>query len=119
WHDFEGTDDATLQLSFDESESPLVKGWDANALLAEVMLLEGFPLDSNVEVIRVSGNRQVHTITSAVCGHRLLACFDKNWTDEMLAGLALKPADVFACLDSALSDEQKLGLAERCTLRTI
>ena len=51
WRDFEGGDVAELQTLFDRFESPLVEGWQPEDVLVEVMLMEGFPLDSTTEAL--------------------------------------------------------------------
>ena len=51
WHDFDGSDVAELQTLFDRFESPLVEGWEIENVLTEVMLMEGFPLDSMTEIV--------------------------------------------------------------------
>ena len=48
WTDFEGTDPQALGQLFESLETPFVDGWTPEGVLTEVMLLEGFPLDSDV-----------------------------------------------------------------------
>src|SRR5439155_22210559 len=46
WQDYIGEDLQQLQILFDETQDSLVKGWTPAGVLPEIMLLEGFPLDS-------------------------------------------------------------------------
>jgi adenine-specific DNA-methyltransferase len=119
WQEFAGGDFDQLQIVFDEAEEPLVKGWTADGLLTEVLLLEGFPLDSVVsDMPRIRGNK-VQEVTSIHCAHRLLVCLDKQLKETTAEGLAYQDRDVFVCLDSALTDQAKQRLADLCTLKTI
>jgi len=119
WADYSGDDAAQLEAAFDAAGSSLLGEWTSEQLQLEVQLLEGFPLDSIVSSLSSVKSNQVDSITSRHCGHRLLTCFDKKIKDGLLDGLDLQAEDVFVCLDVALTDEQKLRLADRCNLKTI
>lgn len=119
WADYQGNDAAELESLFAAAGSPLRDGWTPDQLQLEVQLLEGFPLDSTVSTLATTRNSLVTSITSASCGHRLVTCFDQHIDDGVLDELELHTEDVFVCLDSAITDEQKLGLADRCNLKTI
>ena len=119
WQGYTGHDPEQLQMLFDEAHNPLVNRWSSQGLLAEVLLLEGFPLDSSVvDMPGVKGNT-VKVVASDHCVHRLLVCFDKQLKDEVVEGLVFEEQDVFICLDAALSDQAAQRLADRCTLKTI
>src|SRR5207244_169322 len=49
WHDYVGDNLRKVTELFEQSEHPLVDGWTTEALLYESMLLEGFPLDSDIK----------------------------------------------------------------------
>jgi adenine-specific DNA-methyltransferase len=119
WHDYTGDDPVQLQVLFDEAQDPLVRGWQPEALLTEVMLMEGFPLDASVGRLPVGKDNTVLVVTSDHCAHRLLISLEKQIKDTTVDGLAFKDQDVFVCLESALTDQAKLRLADRCNLKTI
>jgi len=119
WQDYTGGDPEQLQALFDRAQDPLQKGWTPEGLLVEVMLLEGFPLDATVEDLLASKSNSIQVVESARCNHRLLICFDKRIEDGTVDGLTLKYQDVFVCFDTALTDQAKQRLADRCTLKTI
>jgi adenine-specific DNA-methyltransferase len=118
WEDYDGDDVEQLEALFEEAETPLVKGWTPDALLTEVLLLQGFPLDARIEAQTTLKN-DVRLVTSDHVGHRLWVCLDRKVHDATVAALAPEAEDVIVCLDSALDDEAKLRLADRCTLETI
>ena len=119
WQDYRGDNAEDLQTLFDQAETPLVKDWTPAGLLTEVTLVEGFPLDSKVEAGSGAKANKVSVVTSEYCGHRLLVCLEKQLSDSIVKGLQLEESDVFVCLDGAVTDEQKLLLADRCNLKTI
>jgi adenine-specific DNA-methyltransferase len=119
WQRYRGTDVKQLQILLDEAENTLVEGWTPESLLIEVMLIEGFALDSSITAVSSIKANSVQLVTSNHCAHKLLVCFDPQVKEATLASLELRTEDVFVCLDSALTDQGKQRLADRCTLRTI
>ncbi len=121
WPVYEGESIHEAEQLFDRFESPLVEGWQPQNLLVEIMLQEGFPLDSAVGREPGLAKNAVHCVVSDRCEHRLYVCFDKTVaqaTVDALPGL-LGAQDIFVCLDSALSDEAKMRLADCCNVHVI
>lgn len=119
WQAYAGTELDELETLFTASESPLMEGWDPQALLVEVMLLEGFPLDSRVRQLPKPTNNTAWLVTSDACAHNLTVCLDKNMSVDAVVDLDLRAEDVFICLDCALSDEVKMQLTDQCNLKVI
>ncbi len=120
WQDYEGDDPHALQTLFDSIETPLVEGWQQADLLAEVLLLEGFPLDSRVEQASDFAANTVQYVTSDAFGHHLYVCLDETIVAATVERLgSLRPEDIFVCLDTALTVEAKQRLINVCTLRVI
>jgi adenine-specific DNA-methyltransferase len=123
WRDYTGDDVREVETLFDSVETPLADGWNEADLLAEVLLLEGFPLDSAVTEPDGFKRNAVKQAESDACAHRLLACFDRKMHADTLqrlhALLAERPEDVFVCLDSALTDEHKMRLSDAGNVKTI
>lgn len=118
WTDVSDDDLTALELQLDTAESPLVDGWRSDNVLVEVMLTEGFPLDSAVTP-RKAGRNRATLVESEHRAHKLAACFDVRVDAALPDALGLAESDVFVCLDTALDDAAKLRLAERCHLKTI
>lgn len=119
WQAFTGKDTAQLELRFDQAETPLVEGWISENLLTEILLLQGYPLDSSVRSLPEFKANEVKQVTSEFVGHHLYVCLDKKVKAETVAKLSLRPEDILVCLDSALSDEAKVNLADQCNLKVI
>jgi len=119
WRDYQGDDLAQLEDLFDRIETPLLDEWMPADLLTEVLLLQGFPLDSSIMALDAFARNKVLRVSSGVCAHTLYVCLDPEVADGTVDRLALNPEDMFVCLDSALSDEGKQRLADMCNLQTI
>lgn len=119
WQDYQGASVEELETLFDSIETPLVDGWKLENVLTEVMLLQGFPLDSTVTPVPGFTENQIQRIESGAVGHRLFVCLDLEIADATIEQIEFDTEDVFVCLDSALTDEAKLRLADRCTLKVI
>lgn len=107
-----------MEDMFEKFSSPLYKDWTIESLRTEVMLLEGFPLDSHIENIKTKKNN-VYKISSSLCEHNLLVCLDDKVSRETITQAEIGEHDVFVCLDSAISDEDKLRLSDKGLLKTI
>lgn len=112
-------DISQLQLQFNQAESPLIGGWQPENLLIEIILLQGFPLDSKIGKLPNFKKNNILQIDSGFCTHQLYVCLDPDLFDETVATINTNPEDIFVCLDSALTDEAKLRLSDRCNLKVI
>ncbi len=126
WRDVEGADLTALEKAFAEAESPLVQDWSPEGLRTEVMLLEGFPLDSRVEKVAADpgskagvGKNEVHRIHHEWHAHALLVCLDKKVHADTIKDLQLADGDIFICLDTAIDDQSKLRLSDKGMIKTI
>lgn len=119
WQDYDGENIQELEKLFDQTETPLVKGWKEDDLLTEIMLQQGFPLDS--KITRQSGfkSNKVKLIETEACAHRLFVCLDPRIKEDTIKHLELRIEDIFVCLDSALTDQAKMRLADVCNLKVI
>lgn len=119
WANIEMTDLKKLELEFDRFETPLIDNWKNEDLLTEVMLLEGFPLDSRIESDSNYKKNKVQVVSSDFCEHQLVLCLDKKVFAESIKALQLNDNDIFICLDSAITDEQKVTLSDKGLIKTI
>ena len=117
WQDYEGNDIEQLELLFDQS--PLIEGWNEADLLTELMLLQGFPLDSRIEKMPEFKANKIQKIASDFHEHHLFVCLDEKIAQTTIECLELSTQDIFVCLDSALTDEAKIRLTDNCNLRVI
>lgn len=118
WTDYAGDNLNKLMDFFSATESSLRSETTPEGLLVEILLLEGFPLDSQVESLTV-GENKFRLVTAPSVPHRLLVCLDTKLLVTTARSIDLIEGDIVVCLDSALSDEAKLQLADRCLLKTM
>jgi len=120
WQPYTENDPAQLGTLFDHFETPLVENWQKQALLTEILLLQGFPLDATMLPCASFLENDVLGIWHDFCAHSLYVCLDEKISAASVEAVnILRPQDVFVCLDSALSDEAKLHLSDRCNLKVI
>ncbi|MCG3154009.1 MAG: hypothetical protein DKINENOH_00601 [bacterium] len=114
WQDYDGENIQELEKLLDQAETPLVEGWKEEDLLTEIMLQQGFPLDSKITPQSGFKQNKVQLIESEACGHRLFVCLDPKIKEDTIKHLELRTEDIFVCRDSALTDQAKMRLADVC-----
>ncbi len=119
WQNVDEQDVKKLELQFEQFQSLLIDKWKEEDLLTEVMLLEGFTLDSIIEPDKILKKNKVQIVSSDFCEHRLLVCLDKKINAETINVLTLSENDIFICLDTAITDEQKATLSDKGLIKTI
>jgi len=95
------------------SGDPLVEGWKPDNLITEVMLKEGFPLDSTITKLDIYKKNKVYQISSDSCDHTLIICLDTNIENDTIEKLDLGDLNIFICLDSAITDQVKARLDDK------
>ena len=124
WQPVDPTTPQVLDDLFSQHASPLVEGWEPQALLTEILLLEGFPLDSAVVPLdETFPANTVWRVHHPEVGHELFVCLDETLAEDTVerlkAGDLLRAEDIFICLDAALTDEAKVVLDDRLRLKVI
>jgi adenine-specific DNA-methyltransferase len=120
WKNYKGISIAELELTFDEfNQSPLREGYTEDGLLTEIMLLEGFTLCSTITPLAELTGNKIRKVTSEYCDHALLVCLDKEIQKQTIQSLQLGENDIFVCLDSSISTEDKLRLSDKGLIKTI
>lgn len=116
WHDYDGNDPAQLDDLFSQHQDPLIAGWHPRTLLDEILLLQGFPLDSRRTRLNDFPHNALIQVECDWFSYRLFVCLDAILNPATIARLSLNPDDKFIGLDSALTDQTKQELTDRCTL---
>jgi adenine-specific DNA-methyltransferase len=123
WAPLPPTDAQTLDSLFEQNISPLVSDWKKEGLLSEILLLEGFPLDSRIIPLEGIGENDFWRVHHEDVGHELFICLDEKiqpaTVERLKSGEILRRDDLFICLDSALTDEAKVVLDDRLRLKVI
>lgn len=120
WTDFTGQELSDFRPLLEAAESPFVPEASPDGILTEILLLEGFPLNSKTEIDPAFERNKVMRVSSEFSEHRLFITLDEEVWEETIDNAAeLEKNDIFICLDNALSDENKVRLADVCRLKTI
>jgi adenine-specific DNA-methyltransferase len=117
WENYTDTDIKQLEELF--KEDSLKPGWKEDDLLTEVMLLEGFPLDSIIEKLPQFNKNKVKKINSDFRENTIYICLDKEIHKETINALNLTDNDRFICLDTAVDDQSKITLEDKHFIKTL
>lgn len=120
WTDFTGQELSDFRPLLEAAESPFVSEASPDGILTEILLLEGFPLNSKTEIDPAFERNKVIRVSSEFSEHRLFITLDEEvWEETIDHAAELEKNDIFICLDNALSDENKVRLSDVCRLKTI
>lgn len=120
WKNYNGTSVKQLEIELEKfNNSPLREGFSKDGLLTEIMLLEGFTLCSLISSLDEINTNTIKKISSEFDRHNLLVCLDDKIAKETISNLSLGDEDIFICLDSAISTEDKLRLSDKGLIKTI
>jgi len=117
WENYTDNDIKQLEELF--KQDSLKPGWKEDDLLTEVMLLEGFPLDSKIELLPQFTKNKVQKISSDFHDNTLYICLDKDIHNETIETLSLTDKERFICLDSAIDDQSKIRLEDKNLIKTL
>lgn len=120
WKNINYTSIQALEEQLDVfNQNPLRENFHQIGLLYEILLIEGFTLCSTLtKIIEIKSN-VVKKVSSEYCDHSLLVCLDSEIKAETIKDLQMSSADIFICLDSAISLADKLRLSDRGMIKTI
>lgn len=119
WKDFKGTDIDQLIVEFEEeANSPFAPDWNKNKLFIEILLIEGFPLDAKVDELKI-GDNAIKKVTSELVSNQLLICMDEKIGTTLISDLKIDHNSSFICLDSAITNQDKLRLSDKGLIKTI
>lgn len=121
WSDYQGTNlDELRGLLKAQVSTSFIETATKDGILTEILLLEGFPLDSTVEQDETFERNTVLRVSSEFTEHRLFITLDEEiWEETIMNAEELESNDIFICLDKALGDESKIRLSDVCRLKVI
>ena len=121
WKDYHGDDIAAVESLFKDAVTPLAPAWKEHpdSLFTEILLLEGYPLDSAVRRRPEFGANLIREVSCDYHEKKLLVCLDEIVAPETVRDLTLSPDEIFVCLDSAIDDSTKARLDDKGMIKTI
>jgi adenine-specific DNA-methyltransferase len=121
WQNYYGESIEKIDELFAEFADALVPNWRQieNGLLTEILLMEGYPLQSAVTPLPEYPENTVYLVQSEFHANRLLVCLDEKLSPSTVSSLTLAANDTFVCLDSAIDNQFKSRLADKGQVKTI
>lgn len=104
-------------LDFIRAHNGLVADCNRDDLLIEVMLLEGWPLDSSVTRSPAISTNEVMVVEHPDRQAKLLVCLENEIYEDTVEKLADHEKAIFVCLEVALNDAVKVRIADIKDLR--
>ena len=98
-------------------EKPLVDKYSKKSVVYEILLKEGFDLNSNVVLNETNSPFAYWQVEDN--GKKMFITFADKITQEQAESLNLTENDIFVCFDSALDDSAKINLSRNFDLRVI
>ena len=123
-----GSDQQSLLSALDAMEkqvTPLRDGFDMNnqndvqGLLVEIILRQGFALDSNIEKATSLAGNTIYRIVDKGRPIVLHVCLDEKIKAETVKNIAFEEDDKFICLNKAITDELYAQLSDKGRVETI
>ena len=96
-------------------EKPLVDKYDEKSVVYEILLKEGFDLNSKIE--QEKGDLKPWIVTDG--DKRIFVSFAGKVSKEQVEKLKLSENDTFVCFDSALDDTTKVNIGRNINVRVI
>jgi adenine-specific DNA-methyltransferase len=117
-----GIEDATPEgyiQQMDAFADTLLPGWNAESVIWEVALREGFSLTATVTQIGDTSPSELWRVSDDEQGKAFIICLARHIDLASVKALELTKADVFVCRDTALNDTIAANLALQCTLKVL
>ncbi len=114
WEDVK--DETKLKEQLKLFEDPLIENYKDLDVLYEIIIKEGYSLNSKIEELQEKPNKIYKVSDDEFFFYVTLA---KKLDEKSLQSLNLEQNTMFVCLDSALDDSQKTNLDKQCKLMTI
>lgn len=117
WNEVTSEDDKEklLQQAKLFADKPLSDGYDEQSVVYEILVKEGFDLNTNVTQEKSGLNQWIITDGDK----KLVVTFADKVTKDQVEKLNLSPGDTLACFDSALDDTTKVNISRNVNLKVI
>jgi adenine-specific DNA-methyltransferase len=114
WEDVQDEEKLKDQLKL--FEDPLVENYKDINVIYEIIIKEGYSLNSKIETLEEKPNK-IYKVSDGE--FFFYVTLDEKIDEKALDDLNLDKNIMFVCLDSAINDSQKTNLDKLCKLRTI
>ena len=101
------------------ANNPLVDGFCPQNVVYEVLIKEGYRLDSPIKQLAGIEQNTIFQVASTDMKQNFYICLDEELFQDDIDKLRLTNNDLFICFDKALDDTKAANLALQCRLKTI
>lgn len=121
WENYEVDNIDQLESNLDIlMNTPFTNNWTPKDIMIELILNQGFPLNSSIKEIRGETRNTIWIAQHVSIPFSLIACFEEKIEKETVEYLILRSENsVLVCLDEALTNEAKVILSEKMKVKTI
>lgn len=121
WNQASITEIQELEQNLDLfTNNKLVESWTPENVITELLLLQGYPLDSKIFKEKVSLDGHVWIVSHKKIEYKLIINLDEDIDDKIIEHILNHYSkDLFICFDDAISDGSKTLLAESLKVKTI
>lgn len=119
WHGVDGEDAEAYAAQLALFTDPLIEGWLPENILWELVIKEGYGLNTRTKKLEEIRSNTVWKLTDPEKDQSLFVCLDNRLEPSTLTTLSLSRDQVFVCLNKALDDTIAANLALQCRLKKI
>lgn len=102
------------------TNNKLVEDWIPENVVTELLLLQGYPLDSVISKDEVVLDGYVWIVSHKSVPFKMVINLEEEISDEAVERILQRyPNDLFVCFDDAISDRAKTFLSESMKVKTI
>lgn len=103
------------------TSTPFITDYKEEDIIFELLLLEGFPLNSNIKTLKVGKRNKLWIVEHSDVPIILNVCLDTTIDEDLITILLNKKnfTSTFVCIDDALTNQQKVMLSETMNVKTI
>ncbi len=118
WEEPETQDEEVLMEQIKLFDSGLIEDAKNEDVLYEVILKEGYSLNSQITEVECKSN-VVYQVNAENKDQVMLICLDEKITEDLLDEVDLTDEKVLVCQDAALTDSLKVNLSMQTILKVI
>ena len=119
WAGVEEKDPKKYVQTLELFEDPLLPDWKPENIIYELVLKEGYSLNSTIEELKQVETNIVHRVTDAEKDQSFFICLDRRFDTQTVKALELNLDDLLIVRDIALTDSLVNNILQHCQLKSI
>lgn len=116
WEDIESNSTEELEKQLKLFNEPLIKGYDKEDVIYELIIKEGYSLNSDIEITKVGENNFFKVSDN---NQKMYISFDNEIKKSSIESIKQLTDSLIVLLESAIDDSLKINISLECRLKTI